>query len=106
MYGDWYFLTVTCDMLGDYSYFIRANDIFHNANVTSLFQFSVIHPQEPPEITDIVAFPNPQEFPQPIQISSVIVDNVAVGEATVIVKKDEGVIGNYTLQGINTDEYG
>ena len=106
LFGSTYYFEINCTIYGEYDYFIIAYDLFNNTENSSCHQFSVSLPQKLPEITSVNAYPDPQEFPQSVNISCNTNDNVGIGTVKAIVKKDGFLIGNYTMQNVNTDENG
>ena len=103
-FGDIYSSIINCTMYGNYNYSITATDMFNNTNTSSIHQFSVSLLPELPTITNINAHPDPQEFPQPINISCNARDNAAMRAAYVVVKRNGILVGNYSMEAVNIDQ--
>ncbi|MBC7128183.1 MAG: PKD domain-containing protein [Thermoplasmatales archaeon] len=106
IFGSVYFYVVNCPIYGNYSFFIIANDLFNNTNSSLLYNFSVSLPQELPKISNVNALPSIQEYPKTVNISCYVNDNVGVGDVKTIIKRDDFLVGNYTMEKISTDENG
>ncbi len=91
-----YYWTQTYDLLGTYTFTIRANDTSNNwASVSDTF---VIQDTTPPLIADVTAVPNPQEVFDVVNISANITDNYQLFGAWVEIYDPNGIsVGNFPL---------
>ncbi|EMR74686.1 nitrous oxidase accessory protein [Thermoplasmatales archaeon SCGC AB-540-F20] len=77
-----YYYNSTYSMVGTYSYFIWAQDSNGNVDTSATFTFN-IQDTTPPEITNVIDTPDPQEVGGYVNITCDVTDNVEVDTVTV-----------------------
>jgi hypothetical protein len=98
MSGGSYYFNDTYSMLGTYSYFIWANDTYHNSNISQIYNFSIVDTLSP-EIRNVDANPDPQIPGGYVNISCNVTDNVAVDEVWVNITYPDSSYHNKTMLG-------
>jgi hypothetical protein len=99
--GDEWFYNITYGMPGTYSYTVYANDTSDNLNNTSLRIFEISGYNTPPELWNLMDFPDPQEVGGFVNITVNVTDDVGVDEVWVnIIYPNSAGINASMLHGI------
>jgi hypothetical protein len=77
-----YYYNSTYSIPGEYGFFIWANDSNNNENTSDGYSFSIID-TKPPEITNVMDYPDPQEMNEWVNITCDVMDNVEVDNVKV-----------------------
>jgi hypothetical protein len=97
-YQDLYYL------LDDYSYWVWARDSGNNWNGSGPRTFT-IQDRTPPEIDNILEFPDPQENGETVDISVLVTDNVAVSEVWMDIRYPDGLWYNRSMISQGSDQW-
>ncbi len=73
-----YYYNATYSMIGTYHFYIWANDTAGNTTTSSVYTFEIEGDVEPPEIKNVVDYPDPQWQYGSVEISCVVTDNEGV----------------------------
>jgi hypothetical protein len=99
--GDEWFYNITYGMPGTYSYTVYANDTSDNWNNTILRTFEISGFNAPPELWNLMDFPDPQDVGGFVNITVNVTDDVGVDEVWVnIIYPNSAGINASMLQGI------
>jgi len=91
-----YYNERTYDIVGTYQFTIWANDTSSNWNTFS-GQFE-IHDSTLPKISDVTAFPDPQEVGGAVDISAIVEDNYELNEVWInITDPNDILMGNFSM---------
>lgn len=98
--GDTYFCNKTYDMIGQYLYFIWANDAEANSDFSSSYTF-VIGDMTAPEISNVVLIPSDPLDTDPtfgwVNVTCEVTDNVAIDSVYLNIKNPDGSWNNVSL---------
>jgi hypothetical protein len=83
-------------ILDDYSYTLWARDSGNNWNSSGPRTFT-IHDRTPPELDNLMDFPDPQENGEPVMISVDVTDNVAVSGVWMSIRYPDGIWHNRSM---------
>ncbi|HEC81347.1 MAG TPA: PKD domain-containing protein, partial [Thermoplasmatales archaeon] len=93
-----YYCNKTYTLVGEYSYFIWATDECDNSNKSSTHSF-FIQDTTPPEITNVIDYPDPQKEKGYVNISCNVTDNSKVNMVKVNITYPDGSWVNTTMLG-------
>jgi hypothetical protein len=103
--GDNHYYNTTYSIIGNYTYMIWVEDTLGNANNSTTFQFTIMEDTQPPTITDVNAYPNPQWEDYPVNISCSVIDNVEVNLVHVIITDPFSTQHNISMTQQGDDYY-
>ncbi|HEC82793.1 MAG TPA: PKD domain-containing protein, partial [Thermoplasmatales archaeon] len=91
-----YYFNQSYSMIGTYHYFIWANDTSSNSNVSSTYTFTIVD-TTPPEIKNVSANPQIQEYGKYVNITCDVTDNVGVNVVKVNITYPDNSQHNFTM---------